>query len=162
MPRYPYLEAADSERIQSEKSWEERQVPKTIYERLRRTVDAHGARPAFSFQITSGPADKAETLTWAEFHDCAVQAANLFRSLGVGEADTVAYVLPNANETLYALIGGMIAGVVAPVNPLLDPENITTILDETKAKVVVTLKGFPKTDVGQKVHAAVAQAKTVE
>ncbi len=162
MPRYPFNEAADSGRIQAEKPWEARANPRTIYQRLSQTVAAHGARAAFSFQITSGPKDKAETLTWSQFHDRAVQAANLFRSLGINETDTVAYVLPNSNETLFALIGGMIAGVVAPINPLLDPENITTILDETRAKVVVTLKGFPHTDVAQKVHAAVAQAKTVE
>ena len=162
MPRYPYMEAADRDRIQDEKPWEERRVPKTVYELLSRTAAAHGDRPAFSFQITSGPKDKAETLSWSQFHDRAVQAANLFRSLGIGETDTVALVLPNANETLFALIGGMIAGVVAPINPLLDPENIATILDETGARVVVTLKGFPKTDVAQKVHAAVARAKTVE
>ena len=161
MPRYPYIEAADRDRIQNEKTWDERQVPQTIYERLKQTASAHGASPAFSFQITSGPQDKAETLTWTEFHDKAVQAANLFRSLGIGETDTVAFVLPNANETLIALVGGMIAGVVAPINPLLDAENITSILDETGAKVVVTLKGFPRTDVGQKAHAAVAASKSV-
>ena len=110
MPRYPYIEAADRERIQGEKPWEERLVARTIYERLRQTVDAHSARPAFSFQITSGPQDKAETLTWREFHDKAVQAANLFRSLGVGENDVVAYLLPNSNETVLALLGGMTAG----------------------------------------------------
>jgi len=162
MPRYPFLEAADRDRIQDKMSWDARQMPKTIYQLLSRTVAAHGTRPAFSFQITSGPQDRAETLTWTAFHDRAVQAANLFRSLGINETDTVAFVLPNSNETLFALIGGTIAGVVAPINALLDAENITTILDETKAKVVVTLKGFPKTDVAQKVHAAVAQAKTVE
>ena len=162
MPRYPYREAADRDRVQDETPWEAREVPKTIYALLSGTAAARGDRPAFSFQITSGPKDKAETLTWTAFHDRVVQAANLFRALGIGETDTVALVLPNSNETLFALIGGMIAGVVAPINPLLDPENITTILDETQAKVVVTLKGFPKTDVAQKVHAAVAQAKTVE
>ena len=53
MPRYPYMEAADRDRIQDEKPWEERRVPKTVYELLSRTAAAHGDRPAFSFQITS-------------------------------------------------------------------------------------------------------------
>ena len=35
-------------------------------------------------------------------------------------------------------------------------------LTETKSKVVVTLKGFPKTDVAEKVHKAVAMAPCVE
>ncbi len=47
------------------------------------------------------------------------------------------------------------AGIVNPINPLLDAEQIGAILRETEAKVVVTLKAFPKTDVAQKVAEAV-------
>ncbi len=162
MSRYPWNEYADKARIENQKPWDQRNVPTTIYQRLCETLKARGDVPAVSFQITSGPKDPAETVNWPEFHDKVVQAANLFRSLGIGESDRIAYVLPNCNETLYTLIGGMIAGVVVPINPMLDAENITSILDETAAKIVVTLKPFPHTDVAQKVHAAVAQAKTVE
>ncbi|GKY88415.1 acyl-CoA synthetase [Sinisalibacter aestuarii] len=161
MPRYSYLEAGDRDRIQSEKTWEERQNPATIYQLLKKTADAQGGAPAVSFQILSGPKDKAETLSWRALHDKSVQAANLFRSLGVGEQDVVAYILPNANETLVALLGGMVAGIVNPINPLLDADQIGAILRETGAKVVVTLKGFPKTDVAQKAHEAVALAPDV-
>jgi acyl-CoA synthetase (AMP-forming)/AMP-acid ligase II len=56
----------------------------------------------------------------------------------------------------------MVAGIVNPINPLLEPEQIAAILRETKAKVLVTLKPFPKTDVPQKAAAAVALAPNVE
>ena len=65
------------------------------------------------------------------------QAANLFRRLGVGPADAVAYILPNALETPVVLLAGATAGIVTPVNPLLRPEHIATILRDTGAKVVV-------------------------
>lgn len=162
MARYSYDRAQDRDRIEAEKPWAARKVPATIYEMLKATTDANGPCRAVSFQIMSGPKDKAETLTWKQFHDKSVQAANLFRSLGVGETDVVAYILPNANETLYALVGGMIAGIVNPINPLMEPEQIASILRETGAKVVVTLKGFPKTDVAQKAHEAVALAPNVQ
>ena len=45
---------------------------------------------------------------------------------------------------------------------MLEAEHIGGILKETGAKVVVTLKSFPKTDVAQKVAAAVALAPNVE
>jgi fatty-acyl-CoA synthase len=48
------------------------------------------------------------------------------------------------------ILGGAVAGIVNPINPLLEPEQIAAILRETDAKVVVTLKEFPKTDVAQK------------
>ncbi|PID36530.1 MAG: acyl-CoA synthetase [Rhodobacterales bacterium] len=162
MARYEYITPAVRDQIEQEKTWEERKTPVTIYELLERTRAEHGHRPASSFQITSGPKDPAETVTWSELADKSIQAANLFRKLGVGENDVVAFILPNCNEALYTLIGGMIAGVVNPINPLLEPEQVGAILRETKAKVVVTLKGFPKTDVAQHAHEAVALAPNVK
>ncbi|MFT6169355.1 MAG: fatty-acyl-CoA synthase/long-chain acyl-CoA synthetase [Celeribacter sp.] len=55
----------------------------------------------------------------------------------------------------------MVAGIVNPINPLLDATQIASILRETGAKVVVTLKPFPKTDVAQKVAEAVKDAPSV-
>ena len=82
--------------------------------------------------------------------------ATLCGALGVGEGDTVAYLLPNCLETAAVLMGGAVAGIVNPINPLLEPEQIAAILRETKAKVLVTLKPFPKSEVAQKAAAAVA------
>ena len=48
------------------------------------------------------------------------------------------------------------------MNPLLEPAQIASILRETGAKVVVTLRPFPKTDVAQQVAEAVALAPSVE
>ncbi|MDO6522558.1 acyl-CoA synthetase [Shimia thalassica] len=151
----------DLKKIEQEMAWEERELPTTIYEFLTNTKNRFPDRPAASYQLMSGPTDKAETLTWSQLHSKVTQAANLFRDLGVGEKDTVAYILPNANETLVTLLGGMVAGIVNPINPLLEPEQIAAILRETDAKVVVTLKAFPKTDIAQKVAEAVRHAPHV-
>ena len=91
-----------------------------------------------------------------------IQAANLFRELGIGPQDTVAYLLPNCNEAAVTLLAGCTAGIVNPLNPLLDAEQIAAILREANAKVLVTLASFPKSDVAQKAHAAVALAPCVE
>lgn len=151
----------DKQRMEQEMSWEDRDVPVTLHQLLSRTAGRYPDHKAISFQILSGPKDKAETLTWSGLLAKTNQAANLFRSLGVGEKDVVAYVLPNCNETLITLMGGAVAGIVNPVNPLLEPEQIAAILRETNAKVVVTLKPFPKTDVAQKVAEAVRHAPAV-
>ena len=134
----------------------------TIYQLLTQTTEKFPDRPALTFQIKSGEKDKAETLSWTEFRNRSTQAANLFRRLGVGENDVVAFVLPNCNETAITLIGGMTAGIVNPINPLLEPEQIASILRETNAKVVVTLAPFPKTDVNEKVTEAVILAPQVK
>ncbi|MGH1465915.1 MAG: acyl-CoA synthetase [Cognatishimia sp.] len=151
----------DRNAIENEMPYDKRDVAVTMYEFLTRVRDKFPDRPAVSYQITSGPTDKAETLTWDQLHQKSVQAANMFRSLGIQENDSVAYVMPNCHETLFALMGGMIAGTANPINPLLEPEQIASILRETGAKVVVTLKAFPKTDVPQKVKEAVRHAPEV-
>jgi fatty-acyl-CoA synthase len=157
-----FATAADRDALEHERAYEARGLPQTLYQFLGQVRDAHGARNAVSFQITSGPKDRAETLSWAGLHRQVTQAANLFRSLGVGETDVVAYLLPNSIETVLTLLGGAVAGIVNPINPLLDPEQIASILRETKAKVLVTLRAFPKSDVAQKAAAALALAPNVK
>ena len=151
----------DLKDIENEVAWKDRDNPKTLYEMLSRTVQKFPNHDAVSYQIFSGPKDRAETFSWKELYDKSTQAANMFRALGINETDVVAYVLPNSNETLLSLLGGAVSGIVAPINPLLDVEQIAAILRETNAKVVVTLKAFPKTDVCQKTAAAVALAPNV-
>ena len=157
-----YASAADRNEIEAEAPWDERPLPRTMYRFLAETAARNAAGPAMSFQLLSGPQDRAETLSWAEFKGRVTQAANLFRALGIGPGDTVAYVLPNSNETAATLIAGSVAGIVNPINPLLEPEQIAAILRETGARVVVTLKAFPKSDIAQKVADAVAEAPAVE
>ena len=157
-----FATAADVKAIEAEMAWADRPVAKTMYEFLSATRSTHGTRPAISYQLLSDPSSKKETLTWNDLHAKVTQAANLFRSLGVGEKDVVAFILPNTLETAITLLGGAVAGIVNPINPLLEPEQISAILRETKAKVVVTLKGFPKTDLPQKVTEAVRHAPDVK
>ena len=153
---------ADRDAIENEMPWEDRGVATTIYQFLADTADKHGDRNGITFQLMSDPGAKAETLTWRDFYEKVTQAANMFRGLGIGETDAVAFILPNCNETAITLIGGAVAGIVNPVNPLLDAEQIGSLLRETGAKVVVTLKSFPKTDVAQKVAQALALAPNVK
>ncbi|MDD8022501.1 MAG: acyl-CoA synthetase [Paracoccaceae bacterium] len=160
MPRFASI--ADRDAVEAEMPWDARERPVTMYDFLSRTKAAHGARPALSFQITSGPKDRAETLSWTQLHGRVTQAANLLRKLGVGETDTVAYLLPNCLETAITLLAGSVAGIVNPVNPLLEPEQIAAILRETGAKVLVTLKSFPKSDIAQKAAEAVKHAPNVQ
>lgn len=151
----------DRTAMENEMPWEKRDVPATLYQLLSGTAHKFPDNNAISYQIFSGPADKAETFTWSQLLAKVSQAANLFRSLGVGEKDVVAYILPNCNEATITFLAGSVAGIVNPINPLLEPEQIASILRETKAKVVVTLRPFPKTDVAEKTAEAVRHAPNV-
>ncbi|MDS9466253.1 acyl-CoA synthetase [Paracoccus sp. MBLB3053] len=157
-----FATTADRDAVEAEMPYEQRDVPDTIYKLLTRTRERHADRPAISFQLLSDPRSKARTLTWNDLHERVTETANLFRSLGVGPKDVVAYLLPNTAETPVVLLAGATAGIVNPINPLLEPEQIASILRETGAKVLVTLKPFPKSDIAQKAAEAVAQAPGVK
>lgn len=153
---------ADKTAAEAEMPLEDRWTARTLLAQLEETAGRFPDRPALSFQLKSGTEDKVVSLTWTALREQVLRAANLFRSLGVGPQDTVAYVLPNGLEAPITLLAGATAGIVHPVNPLLTPENIAALLTETRTKVVVTLAPFPKTDLAQKVAAAVALAPGVE
>jgi fatty-acyl-CoA synthase len=157
-----FANLADLKAIEAAMPWADRGQARSMYDYLSRAKAAHGSRPAISYQLLSGPETKKVTLTWNDLHAQVTQAANLFRSLGVGEKDVVAFILPNSVETAVTLLAGAVAGIVNPINPLLEPEKISAILRETGAKVVVTLKPFPKTDLAQKVAEAVKFAPNVK
>ncbi|QFG37820.1 fatty-acyl-CoA synthase [Paracoccus pantotrophus] len=157
-----FASVADRDAVETEMSYAQRQVPRTVYQALTQTRDRHPQRPAISFQLFSDPKAPARTLTWSELHERVTETANLFRSLGVGPGDVVAYLLPNCVEAPVVLLAGATAGIVNPINPLLEPDHIAAILRETGAKVLVTLKSFPKSEVAQKAAEAVAQAPDVQ
>ena len=160
MERLEYATLEDKAAIEAV-AFEDRLHARTVFEALSETAAKHPDHPAISFQIKSGPQDKAETLTWRELHGQVVRAANLFRSIGVGEDDVIAYMLPNCNEAAISFLAGATAGIVSPINPLLEADQIASLLRETGAKVLVTLAPFPKTEVAQKAHRAAAMAGTV-
>ena len=159
---YDFASMKDRNAVEAEMSWDERDNPVTLYQMLERTAKKFPDRPAATYQLTSGPTDANESVNWREMLERCCQAANLFRSLGIGENDVVAFLLPNCNETIYTLMGGAIAGIINPINPLLDSDQVSGILRETNAKVLVTLKSFPKSEVAQLAAKSVAKAPNVK
>jgi len=152
---------ADRDAIEAACAWADRDLPPSVWGLLDRTATRHPDRPAVSFQLFATPGAPARTLTWAQLRDRVGRVANLVRSLGIDQDDTIAFVLPNALDTAVVLLAGMTAGRVSPINPLLEPDKIAAILRQTGARAVVTLKPFPKTDLAQRVAAAVALAPEV-
>ena len=78
--------------IEQEMPFEQRMTARSLYEMLSRTAERFPDRPALTFQIKAGPRDKAETLTWSALRASVTRAANLFRRIGIGDGDVIAYV----------------------------------------------------------------------
>jgi len=153
---------AEKRAVEQEMDVSARWSANTLFEQLSQTADKYPHQKALTFLLKSGPKDPDETFTWASLRERVAQTANYFRALGIGEKDSIAYILPNCNEAVLSFIAGATAGIVNPINPMLSPEQISSILRETNAKAVVTLAAFPKTDVAQKVAEAVKHAPNVK
>jgi len=75
----------DRDAIEAEMPWDTRDTAVTLYGLLSDTARKFPKHNAVSYQIFSGPKDKAETLNWSQLHAKTTQAANMFRKLGVGQ-----------------------------------------------------------------------------
>ncbi|MBO2010997.1 acyl-CoA synthetase [Hymenobacter negativus] len=116
---------------------------------------------ALRFVFSGERPTESVDFTYTQLVQRCYQAANMLHELGVGPTDVVSYLLPNLPETHFTLWGGQAAGIVNPLNPLLEPAQIADILNAAGTKVLVTLRAFPKTDIWQKVQAVAPLVPTL-
>lgn len=90
------------------------------------------------------------------------QAANMFHDLGVGKDDVVSMLLPNIPQAYFTIFGAQTVGIVNPINPLLEPEIIASLMNAAKTKVLVTITPFPRSDLWQKVVSIVQDVPSLE
>ena len=93
-----------------------------------------------------------EEITFGQAARRTTQTARLLRDCGVGRGDVVSLLLPNLPETMICTWAAETVGIVNPVNPLLEPEIIESILISAKTKVLVTIGELAGSDIWQKVE----------
>ena len=108
---------------------------------------------AISFMMSGDTYQSPMQITYRDFIAQINRTANLFHDLGIGPQDVISYLLPNAPHTHYVLWGGEAAGIVNPINPMLEPETIRDICLAAGTKVFVALGEMEGTDIWQKVMA---------
>lgn len=106
---------------------------------------------AISFFLGGDSYDQPMQVTYRDLMANITRTANLFQDLGVGPHDVISYLLPNLPHTHYVLWGGEAAGIVNPINPLLEPSTIAEICQAAGTKVLVALAEFPESDIWEKV-----------
>ena len=121
------------------------------YDMLRHGAAIDPEAPAISFFLSGADYTRPMRLTYREFLANVTRTANLFHDLGVGPGDVVSYLLPNLPQTHYILWGGEAAGIVNPINPMLEPSTIREICQAAGTKVLVALGEFEGSDIWEKV-----------
>jgi fatty-acyl-CoA synthase len=108
---------------------------------------------AISFFLSGDTYDQPMQITYRDFLAQVTRTANFFNDLGIGPGDVISYLLPNLPQTHYVLWGGEAAGIVNPINPLLEPSTIHEICQSAGTKILVALGEFPGSEIWQKVTA---------
>lgn len=117
---------------------------------------------AISFLASGDAWDQPVQVTYNDLIYKIRQCANMFSDLGIGPRDVVTYMLPNIPQTHYVLWGAEAAGIVNPVNPMLEPATIRDICRAAGTRVLVALGDLPGTDIWQKVTAIRDEIPTLE
>lgn len=133
--------------------FEERLNYFNTYDMIKRGVEIDPEATAISFILSGEQYENPMQVKYGELMAQITRTANLFHDLGIGPKDVVSYLLPNLPHTHYILWGGEAAGIVNPINPLLEASTIREICLAAGTKVIVALGEFPGSEIWQKVSA---------
>jgi len=122
------------------------------YDLIRNAAETYPNKPALSFFLQTSAYRRAKTWSYDQLLAAIHQTANFFHSLGADKDTVIAYILPNLPETHFVIWGGQATGIVAAINPLLEPSAMEELLNAANASILVTLSPFPGTDLWQKVE----------
>jgi fatty-acyl-CoA synthase len=134
----------------------------STYDAIKLGAAHHPDAPAIQFLPNADPSDKPAVISHRDFLARVTQTANMFHALGVNSGDVVSFLLPLLPEAFISLFGAEAAGIANPVNPLLEPHQITEILEAAHTKVLVALGPMPGTDIWQKVEQVRGKLKNLK
>ncbi|MGE0035051.1 MAG: acyl-CoA synthetase [Xanthobacteraceae bacterium] len=108
---------------------------------------------ALRYIADGDPDSVAVSISYRDLAQRGTQAANLFRSLGVGPSDTVLYVLPTVPELYVTMLGALAAGIGCGVNWMLKGEQLVELIRSTGARVIVALGPTPGFEIWENLQA---------
>ena len=142
--------------------YQDRYHCKTTYDVFCHAVNVYPRDIAIAEHVTASRDDVAKQLTFTALAKKINQTANLYQSLGVHRTDVISILLPNLTETHLCIWASQAVGIANPINYLLHVEHIVEILNEVKAKVLVTLSLDDATELGKKVHQIIQRVPSLE
>jgi len=152
MGEYRIATLADIEEIEKI-PLEERMIANHTYEMLKKGCSVNPDSPAVSLLLSGDAYDQPVQVTHGDFWAKVNQTANLFHDMGIQKGDVITFLLPNLLQTHYVVWGGEAAGIVNPINPMLEPSAIRDICLAAETKVLVALGELPGADIWEKARA---------
>lgn len=116
--------------------FETHEPARTVPELITRVARQVPGRAALRF-LARGEADApVRDLDYASLERHRIRAANVLHAAGVRPDTTAALLLPILPETFELMFGAHTAGIACPINFLLEPGHIVTLLRQARARVV--------------------------
>lgn len=123
----------------------------SVFEALAESAERHSERNALTFISEPDPAVPPRSWTYEELVTDIRRTANLFHKLAAGEEARIAMLLPPIPEAYFTLWGGETAGVVCPINYLLNAEHVGELIRAAQANILVTLGPSADLDIWSRV-----------
>lgn len=134
---WPPRAGVEGEQLVEAAPWDVQRTASSTYELLNGALLAAPERIALTELPTGNPDDGDIRITRREMMRSITRAANLFTALGVGPQDSVAMLLPSGAVALQTIFGAQAAGIAAPINPLLQTQEIAHLLKLAGSRVLV-------------------------
>lgn len=139
--------------IEQEKIPFENLLPATnTYDMIKHGAAINPKAPAISFLASGEQYQNPFTRSYENLVFEINRTANFMHDLGIGPNDVISYLLPNLPQTHFLLWGGQAAGIVNPINFMLEAATIKEICQAAKTKVLVALGEYPGLDIWKKVE----------
>jgi fatty-acyl-CoA synthase len=161
MQRYRIQSLEDVQRI-GQRPYAEFMAHEHVYDGLSEAAALYPQRKAISFVEVAEVQAPARSWTYAELLRLVHQAANLFSGLVHGEEPRIAMLVPNIPEAQLTLWGGETAGVVCPINFLLDAQHIAELVTAARCNILVALGPHPELDIWSKALGAAQACKDLK
>jgi fatty-acyl-CoA synthase len=116
---------------------EDRGLPASTYELLTRAARLWPDGTALTVLPGAGRWRDPARQTFAGLLEEVHRRANVLHRLGVRRPHAVALVTPNCAELIPALLAAQLAGIAAPLNGNLAPEQLTALLRRSGARVLL-------------------------
>ncbi len=141
---------------------EERINVRNTYEMILQGARGHEDKVALYFFLKGEDYVNPVKVTYRQLVGRIHQTANMLMDFGFGPNDVASMLLPNVPQAHFAIWGTEAAGIISPINPLLEPKAIANIMNAAKARVLFTLGPVPGTDIWQKVEAIRKEVPTLK
>ncbi|MEO1404953.1 MAG: acyl-CoA synthetase [Pseudomonadota bacterium] len=120
-----------------QRPFEERWRGRSVYDLISRSAAKFADRPALKFQATAALDEPPRVISYRDLLTAIHQCANALCSAGVGVGGVTSVIMPNLPETGISMWGAQALGIVAPINPMLEPNALRDIMTEAEAEAVI-------------------------